>query len=80
MGLCDLPGMDLIVVVYGFHCGLAHPLHHQCVAEGDCEDRKEVGGYELVQDECSLMGFGREPLHAVLPRPIPVTLLYTLVY
>lgn len=70
----------LIVVVYRLYSGLAHPLHHQSVAEGNSEDRQQVGSNKLVEDESSLVCLRRESLHAVLPRAVPVTLLYTLVH
>lgn len=70
----------LIVVIYRFHSGLAHPLHHQSVAEGNSEDRQQVGSNELVEDESPLMCLRGESLHAVLPGAVPVTLLYTLVH
>lgn len=74
------PWLYLIVVVHRFHSGLTHPLHHQSVAEGDSEDRQQVGSNKLVQDESPLMCFRGKPLHAILPGTVPVTLLYTLVH
>lgn len=71
---------DLVVVVHGLHGGLPDPLHHQAVAEGDGEDRQQVGSNELVEDESSFMHFRGKSLHAVLSRAIPVSFLYTLVH
>lgn len=74
------PCLYLIVVVNRLHGGLSDPLHHQSVAEGNCEHGQQVGGNKLVEDESPLVCLRGESLHAVLPRAVPVTLLYTLVY
>lgn len=70
----------LIIIVYRFYSGLANPLNHQSVAERDSEHRQQVGSNELVQDESPLMHLRGKSLHAVLPRAVPVALLYTLVH
>lgn len=75
-----MPCLYLIVVVDRLHGGLSNPLHHQSVAEGNSEHWQQVCGNELVEDESPLMRLGGKSLHAVLPRAVPIALLYTLVY